>query len=265
MELEAVQKGTRPAMTPLAKRLLAEWRANGKRWWRFAKKVEGTGLQVWNPALYAIDIFQEYLTRFPPKPSAILALGLNPGPYGMAQTGIPFTDCRTARHALGIEIRLPGKAPADLVVRLTKPNGKWRGTYERSSLGIYRFLKLAWGDLRTAYQNWFVGNPCPLLFLDPEGWNVTPADPRLTRIKEVGELRRQAVIGFSKILHPRGIVCLGNDVARAVGEVAISQVGLQNVVFYEHPARTVPARWAEGLLQELTRRKLLNVSDAGAV
>jgi len=245
-------------MTPLAQRLLSEWRENGKRWERFAKKAGGTGLQVWNPALYAIHTFQEYLTRFPPDPHAILALGLNPGPYGMAQTGIPFTDCRTARHELGIEIAVPGLAPADLVARLKKPNGKWRMTYERSSLGIYRFLMRAWGDLHTAYRNWFVGNPCPLLFLDSTGRNVTPADPRLRRMKEVGELRRHAVIAFSNILHPRGIVCLGRDVTEAVGKVAIRQVGRSNVVFYEHPARAAPERWAAGLLRELTQRGILS-------
>jgi len=244
-------------MTPLAKKLLSEWRANGKRWDHFAKEAERVGLQVWNPALYAIDIFREYLTEFPPNPGAILALGLNPGPYGMAQTGIPFTDCRTARRDLGIKIAIPGKAPADLIVRLKKGNGKWRGTYERSSLGIYSFLKMAWGDIKTAYQNFFVGNPCPLLFLDPTGWNVTPADPRLGRMQEVGKLRRDAVIGFSKIVHPRGIVCLGKDVAKAVGEVAINEVGLNHVVFYEHPARAVPEKWAGGLLRELASRQLI--------
>jgi len=244
-------------MTPLAEKLLAEWRENGRRWERFAKEARGAGLQVWNPALYALDIYQEYLTKFPPEPGAILALGLNPGPYGMAQTGIPFTDCRTASGALGMEMTIPGKAPDDLISRLKKANGKWRGTYERSSLGMYRFLILAWGDIKTAYRNWFVGNPCPLLFLDPERWNVTPADPRLRRMKEVGELRQRAVIGFSEILNPRGIVCFGKDVAKAVGEVAIRQVGPDRVVFYEHPARAVPEKWAAGLLQELTQRQLL--------
>jgi len=244
------------SVTPLACKLLCAWQENGYRWETVARKAREMGLEVWNPALYAIDLFQQYLARFPPKPKAILGLGLNPGPYGMAQTGIPFTDCRTAKRHLGLEVEIPGKAPADLIIRLKKPNGRWRGTYERSSLGIYRFLDMAWGGLQTAYQNWFVGNPCPLLFLDPNGWNVTPADPRLKRIKEVHLLRQTAVTAFSKILQPRGIVCLGQDVAKAVCDVAPALVG-KYFICYEHPARAVPEKWAAGLVEKLKQSELL--------
>lgn len=237
--------------------LIREWKENGLRWEGVAKEARGLGLEVWNPALYAGDAHSLFLRRYPPAKGAVLALGLNPGPYGMAQTGIPFTDCRTARQALGISLEIPGRAPEDLTRRLRKENGKWRGTYERSSLGIYAFLRLAWGDLNSAYRNWFVGNPCPLLFLDPKAWNVTPADSRLRRLESVQELRRQAVRGFHKVLKPRAIVCLGQDVAKAVGETARELAGPEGLICYEHPARAVPTAWAQGLVRELSKRKLL--------
>lgn len=240
----------------LVRDLVAAWRANGERWETVAKEARALGLEAWNPALYAADVHAAFLRRFPPRQGALLALGLNPGPYGMAQTGIPFTDCRTARDALGIPLEIPGRAPSDLDRRLRKADGRWRGTYERSSLVVYTFLHAAWGTMEDAYANWFVGNPCPLLFLEPEGWNVTPADARLRRIEAVRELRREAVRRFAAPLKPRGIVCLGNDVAEAVGEVADDLVGAQRVVRYAHPARAVPREWARGLVQELDRRGL---------
>jgi hypothetical protein len=175
----------------------------------------------------------------------------------MAQTGIPFTDCRTAKKDLGLALELPGRAPEDLSNRLRKENGRWRGTYERSSLVVYGFLKLAWGDLKSAFANWFVGNPCPLLFLDPKAWNVTPADSRLRRLPEMQSLRTEAVERFHDALQCRGIVCLGQDVAKAVGETADRLVGLKNVVRWEHPARAIPKKWAAGLAAELKSRKLL--------
>jgi len=243
---------------PLVEALCRQWHANAQRWEAVAKRARDAGLEVWNPGLYAADLHTEFLSRFPPRRGALLALGLNPGPYGMAQTGIPFTDCRTARDALGLPIDIPGRAPADLARRLTKENGKWRGTYERSSLVVYTFLRRAYGDLSTAYANWFVGNPCPLLFLDPApGWNVTPADPRLRRIPEVAALRVQAVEAFARALSPRGVVCLGADVAACVGDAAGAVVGEENVVRWSHPARAAPKAWAAGLTRELTRRGLL--------
>ncbi len=241
----------------LVERLLREWRENGLRWEKAALQARGLGLLVFNPALYASEVYELFLRKYPPAPGAILALGLNPGPYGMAQTGIPFTDCRTATRDLGIPLELPGRAPPGLARLLKKPGGSWRGTYERSSLLIYKFLRLAWEGLREACANWYVGNPCPLLFLDPEEWNVTPADPRLRRLAIVSELRLEALRRFHQALKPRGIVCLGRDVSALLGPLADSLVGPGKVVRYEHPARAVPDSWARGLIEELGERGLL--------
>lgn len=242
---------------PLVAALVREWHENGRRWEGVARAARAAGLEVWNPALYAGQAHSDYLHRFAPRRGALLALGLNPGPYGMAQTGIPFTDCRTARRDLGLALEIPGRAPPDLARRLKKPTGKWRGTYERSSLGVYAFLKLAWGTLENAYANWFVGNPCPLLFLEPGGWNVTPAHRTLKRISGMKELRELAVERFARELKPRGIVCLGQDVAAAVEEVGERLVGKDRYVRYPHPARAVPKDWAAGLVKELAARNLL--------
>ena len=252
-------------MTPLAGRLLREWGANGRRWEGVARAARRVGLRVWNPARYALPAYTRYLEKFPPRRGAILALGLNPGPYGMAQTGIPFTDCRTAARRLGIHLELPGLAPDDLRRLLHKPGGGWKMTYERSSLGIYRFLDLAWGGLEKAYANWYVGNPCPLLFLEPDGANVTPADTRLRRLDAVRQLRQVAVERFASVLKPRGIVCLGKDVAQAVGETAENLVGAANVVRYRHPAREAPEAWARGLVEALRSRGLIDFRGSRAV
>lgn len=246
-----------PVADPIIHGLIREWRENGKRWECVARDAREAGFEVWNPALYAAAPHTEYLRKFPPERGAILALGLNPGPYGMAQTGIPFTDCRTARRDLGIPMELPGCAPGDLARRLKKESGKWRGTYERSSLGVYAFLRMAWGDLKRAYANWFVGNPCPLLFLEPDGWNVTPAHPKLRKIFGMKELREVAVERFAAVLRPRAIVCLGQDVAKAVEEAGEKLVGRDRYIRYAHPARAAPVQWAKSLVKELRTRDLL--------
>lgn len=241
----------------LTEELLKEWKRSGKAWEKYNRQARSIGLEAWNPAIYAIEAYRTFLGRFPPREGAILGLGLNPGPFGMAQTGIPFTDCRTARTKLGIELEIPGLAPPDLAHRLKKPDGKWRGTYERSSLGIYLFLAKAWGTLEKAYQNWYVANPCPLFFLEPGGWNITPADRRLKKLTHFTELRKKTLERFHAILKPRGIVFLGRDVAEALGEAAASLTDPGLIICYSHPARAVPADWAEGLVKELNDRELL--------
>lgn len=237
--------------------LLAAWRENAERWESVRKPCEAAGVRVWNPGLYAYGTYERFLRRFPPQRGALLALGLNPGPAGMAQTGVPFTDCRTAKAKLGLDVTIPGCAPPDLDRLLQKAPGKYRLTYERSSLVVYAFLEHGWGDLRSAYANWYVGNPCPLLFLTPEGENVTPAHTGLRKVPGMRELRREAVERFARIVQPRGIVALGNDVAEAVGDLAEELVGPDRFVRVKHPAREPPARWGVEVGRELAARGLL--------
>lgn len=247
---------------PLVERLLAQWRDNGRRWESAAEAARARGLQAWNPGIYGIDVYADFLKKFPPKKGALLALGLNPGPYGMSQTGIPFTDCRTAARELGLPLQIPGRAPADLARRLKIPGGKWRRTYERSSIVFYRFLNLGWGGVRNAYRHLYVGNPCPLLLLDPRKWNVTPADPRLKNLEIFDQLRREALRRFHDALRPGGIICFGNDVSSLLGPVADALVGPDRVIRYGHPARAAPNGWSLGLLKQLKARGLISWKEA---
>lgn len=243
---------------PLVEKLLQEWRANGLRWEKAAKLARAGGLQAWNPGIYGMSSYAAFLSKFPPKKGALLALGLNPGPYGMSQTGIPFTDCRTATRELGLPLAIPGRAPSDLARRLKIPGGKWRRTYERSSIVFYRFLNLGWGGAQNAYRHLYVGNPCPLLLLDPSQWNVTPADPRLKNLDIFNTLRIEALRRFHEVLRPGGVICFGNDVSSLLGPVADALVGREKVIRYGHPARAAPNAWSLGLIKELKARKLIS-------
>ncbi|MEJ2040442.1 MAG: single-stranded DNA-binding protein, partial [Desulfosarcinaceae bacterium] len=47
---------------------------------------------VYNPLRYARDRFAAYWERYGRPPKRILFVGMNPGPWGMVQTGVPFGD-----------------------------------------------------------------------------------------------------------------------------------------------------------------------------
>ncbi len=242
----------------LVDELLKEWKANGRRWQEASRHWTMPHIEAFHPAVYAADLYEQFLRRFPPERGAILATSLNPGPFGMAQTGIPFTDCRTARSELGLPVDIPGRAPPRLVRLLKKESGAWRSSYERSCIGVYRFLRLAWPDLRSAARNWIVLNTCPALFLRSDIWkNITPADAALRNLPGLQDLRRQAIKRFARVLRPRAVVCIGKDVEKIVGPVAEAELGRGRVLYYPHPARAVPELWARGLHEELRRRGLL--------
>jgi len=151
--------------------------------------VRSTGWKVWNPGLYGEPWHSRFRRCYPPAARPLVLFGLNPGPYGMAQTGIPFTDIRRLVSALpalvaelrnaGKRLEVPGLAPVSLPPYLSR-------TFEASSVRVYRFLERSWGDAERGWREVVAANPCPLLFIDTEtGKNRTPADlrPRLARLE----------------------------------------------------------------------------------
>src|SRR5205809_753629 len=66
---------------------------------------------VYNPLIYAWAGHELYLRRFGNRRKRVVFLGMNPGPFGMAQTGVPFGEIKAVRDWLGIEapVDKPGK------------------------------------------------------------------------------------------------------------------------------------------------------------
>src|SRR5213596_435276 len=62
---------------------------------------------VYNPLVYARAPHEAYLERWGTEsPREVVMVGMNPGPFGMAQTGVPFGDVGAVRDWLGIETRV---------------------------------------------------------------------------------------------------------------------------------------------------------------
>ena len=66
---------------------------------------------VYNPLLYAWKGHELYLRRFGGTPKDIIFLGMNPGPFGMAQTGVPFGEIAAVRDWMNIQAVIGRPAP----------------------------------------------------------------------------------------------------------------------------------------------------------
>ncbi len=126
---------------------------------------------IYNPLSYARRPHTAYLRRYAREGVRALYLGMNPGPYGMAQTGVPFGEVSIVRDWLGIE------APVD-VPEPEHPKRPIQGfACARSEVSGSRL----WGAIRDAYrtperffQHGFLVNYCPLVFMEASGRNFTP-------------------------------------------------------------------------------------------
>ena len=254
------------------------WRRCSARWGRLAPRLaRATGWRVWNPGRYGEPWHARFRALYPPEPHPIVVFGLNPGPYGMAQTGIPFTDVRRVLSDLprlaaqlarsGSPPVAPGLAPADLRPWLTR-------TFESSAVRVHLFLRSTYGSTEDGVRRVVVANPCSLLFIDPNGGaNRTPADlGRVLRRRAPGQAdlllaaceraRRACALDALQTLEPRGAVLLGRDVQAALVTDLESRLGAARVVAWEHPARAVPRTWAAGLRDALDHRGLLEAAPA---
>jgi single-strand selective monofunctional uracil DNA glycosylase len=177
---------------------------------------------VYDPLVYAREPHEAYLRRWGARaPRELLLLGMNPGPFGMAQTGVPFGDVAMVRDFVGITGRV-GKPPHE------HPRRPVTGfDCRRSEVSGTRFWGWARSRFETAehfFARAFVANWCPLVFMEETGRNRTPdklpaseraplfaaCDDALVRI--VQELRPRLVVGVGRFAEQRARAVLGGDV-----------------------------------------------------
>lgn len=125
---------------------------------------------VYDPTSYAAEPHRLYFERWVRRPRVLL-LGMNPGPWGMVQTGVPFGAVPPVRDWLGIEASV-GRPPRE------HPKKPVRGfacpRVEVSGDRLWGWAREGWGSPERFFEEIFVLNYCPLLFLDEGGRNLTP-------------------------------------------------------------------------------------------
>lgn len=126
---------------------------------------------VYNPLDYAWSAHEEYLRRFGEGTKEVVLLGMNPGPWGMAQTGVPFGEVSAVKDWLGID--LPVDRPSS-----EHPKRPVEGTAcsrsEVSGRRIWEWARERFVTPERFFQRFFIANYCPLMFLEASGRNRTP-------------------------------------------------------------------------------------------
>lgn len=178
---------------------------------------------VLDPFTYAREPWERYLTRWGQGTKEVVLLGMNPGPYGMAQTGVPFGDVTMVRDFLGVTgaVKRPAvEHPARPVLGFETPRAEVSGTR------LWGWIRDRFGTPQAFFARGFVLNWCPLLFLEASGKNRTPdALPRHERApleaicdrafrESIEVLRPRLVVGVGQFAEKRARVALdGLEVA----------------------------------------------------
>ncbi|MCA8942610.1 MAG: single-stranded DNA-binding protein [Planctomycetes bacterium] len=126
---------------------------------------------VYNPLVYAREPHLAYLRRYGRGHKKALLLGMNPGPFGMAQTGIPFGEVAAARDWLGLEAPV-AKPPIEHPKRPIEGFDCARS--EVSGRRLWGWCRDRFGSPETFFRDFFIHNYCPLAFMEESGRNLTP-------------------------------------------------------------------------------------------
>jgi single-strand selective monofunctional uracil DNA glycosylase len=161
---------------------------------------------VYNPLEYARAPYSEYLRRYATSPKEIVLIGMNPGPWGMAQTGIPFGEVTAVRDWLNIDgfIGTPPKSHPKRPVTGLKCSRS-----EVSGRRLWGWAQKSFGTPINFFSRFFVANYCPLMFIEAGGRNRTPNQLRIAERKPLLEVCDRALRRTIKQLSPRYVIGVG--------------------------------------------------------
>jgi single-strand selective monofunctional uracil DNA glycosylase len=205
---------------------------------------------VYNPLRYAWRAHELYLRRYANPPKRVLFLGMNPGPFGMAQTGVPFGQVTAVRDWLGIETKIDHPP---------REHPKWPISgfdCQRSEVSGERLWGLfakRFGTAGKFFCDHLVANYCPLAFLEESGRNRTPdklPPPERAALFAACDAHLRSMI---RILRPEWLIGVGEFALQRAREIvgADSSPRLGRIL---HPSPASPASnndWAGSVTAQL--------------
>ena len=195
---------------------------------------------VYNPLDYAWKSHKVYLEKCGEGTGRVLLIGMNPGPWGMAQTGVPFGEVTAVREFLGIcetVDKPPHEHPKRPILGFNCPRS------EVSGRRVWEWAKERFGTPENFFSEFFIMNYCPLCFMEKGGKNRTPDKLKPDERDAVFEVCDVALRKFVDVLEPSKIVGIGGFAKkRAMETLCRDDIG---TILHPSPASPTANRgWA---------------------
>ena len=225
----------------------AERLAVGLRELQFAPPVA----YVYRTLDYAWDAHQQYLERFGKGKKQVVFLGMNPGPFGMTQTGVPFGEISAVRDWMGIEMPVGKPVPEH-------PKRHVEGFQcQRSEVSGRRLWGLFADRFTSAdafFKDHFVLNYCPLVWMSATGANLTPDKlpaAEMVAVEAACQTHLQEVLAALDPSWLVGVGAFAEERLRRTAQAVGSKAAIGRIL---HPSPASPAAnrgWAEAAGRQL--------------
>ena len=207
---------------------------------------------IYNPLEYAWEIHSQYLELAGDGKKKVVFLGMNPGPYGMAQTGVPFGEIPAVCDWMGLrgEVGKPNpehpKRPVEGLA-CTKS--------EVSGRRLWGLFSEKFPNATDFFKDHFVANYCPLVFMEESGRNRTPDKLPASEKKPLEEACDQHLREIVDILEPEWLIGIGGFAKKRAEEtLAGIDVKIGKIL---HPSPASPAAnrgWEEAASKQLLKQ-----------
>ena len=204
---------------------------------------------VYNPLIYARRPHEAYLRGHARQGVDAILVGMNPGPWGMAQTGVPFGEVSLVREFLGIVARVD-QPP---VLHPKRPiEGFACGRSEVSGQRFWGWARARFGTAGRFGRQFFVVNYCPLVFMEESGRNRTPDKLPAREQEPLFQVCDEALRRLVRWCRPRRVIGVGAFAAgRAAKALGGSGPSIGTIL---HPSPASPAAnrgWARQVEEQL--------------
>lgn len=204
---------------------------------------------VYNPLQYAWAPHEAFLKTYGRGRKNVVFVGMNPGPFGMAQTGVPFGDVGMVRDFVGITG--PVKKPKN-----ENPKRPVTGfDCSRSEVSGTRFwgwVQARFGTADKFFARFFVVNYCPLVFMEEGGRNVTPDKLPVEEREPLLAICDRALAQSIDFLRPEWVIGVGAFAKKRAEQALENQSVKIGTILHPSPASPVANRgWAPQIEKQL--------------
>ena len=204
---------------------------------------------VYNPLRYAWGAHRQYLEKWGHARHRIILVGMNPGPWGMAQTGVPFGEVNLVRDWIGIR---EGVMKPDLEHPRRPIDGFSCRRSEVSGARLWGWARDRFGSPEKFFRRFFVYNYCPLSFLEDTGRNRTPDKLPVGERQNLFAVCDRALEETVKVLQPTGVLGIGVFAEGRIRAVVGNSALLVGRLLHPSPASPKANRgWAKMVEEEL--------------
>ncbi len=209
---------------------------------------------VYNPLRYASRSHARYVDRFATNRKKVVFLGMNPGPYGMAQTGVPFGEVSFVRDWLRIKESVGRPA----IEHPQRPVTGFACTRrEVSGQRLWGAIAQNFGTPERFFETNYIANYCPLVFMEESGRNRTPDKLPSDEREPLFEVCDAHLRSLIDILEPTWLIGVGAFAAKRAESALAGREGRRSpqIASILHPSPANPRAnrdWSGEVHQQLS-------------